>query len=55
MNLKSFINHKFLECTILILFLVMPFTNVNHVCIYVILELICLYGIVNYSHEKYGG
>lgn len=53
MKLKSFINQRFLEYMILILFLVMPFTNINHVCIYVILELICLYGIINYSHEKY--
>ena len=53
MKLKSFINQTFLEYMILILFLVMPFTNVNHVCIYIILELICLYGVVNYSKSLY--
>ncbi len=53
MNLKRFINQRFLEYMVLMLFLVMPFTNINHVCIYVILELICLYGVINYSHKKY--
>ena len=53
MTLKNLTNQKFLEYLVLILFLVIPFTNINHVCIYVILELICLYGVVNYSHDKY--
>ena len=53
MKLKKFINQGFLECMVLILFLIMPFTNVNHTCTYIVLELICLYGVMNYSRNKY--
>lgn len=53
MLFKNYINQWFLNFLTLVLFFIMPFTNVNHTCVYVILELICLYGVVNYSKDKY--
>ena len=50
MKLKKHINSNFLNNVIIILFLVIPFANINHTYVYILFEIIGLYGVLHYKN-----